>query len=508
MRSHRNVLVGVLPTGVAALLAVALTAGLVSTPALADEQPPHSEQSASEVADWAAIDESVTTPPSELAAEVDRNDKARVVTVKESGGAPVFEVTTVKGKTQAEQVVAQEQAADGTIAVAVQEKQQLIASATKRGTAGVKVASATDPLAGSQWGLRAVGAESAWGVAAGAGQTVAVVDTGSSPEADLNGNLLAGWDFINGKPDARTDPNGHGTHVAGIVAAAANNGIGGAGVAPGARVLPVRALNSAGDGYWSDVANGIVYAVNQGAGVINLSLGGHVGDPSLQAAINYALSSGRIVVAAVGNDGTSAPTFPAAYPGVIGVAASDQSDRVAGFSNSGASVDVTAPGVGILSTVPGGFASLSGTSMAVPYVSGVAALLRSAAVARGLGAVNVEAALRSTATDIDARGVDLRSGAGRINARAAMCSVGACTVGVKAKVTVKKKKLTVRLNRTGVQRVVLQRKVGKKWKKVTSRSTNAAGTATFRIKNGTSYRVLVPATAATVAATSKPVRGH
>lgn len=508
MRSQRNALVAGLPTGVGAFLALALTGGLLVSPAQAAEDEVKSDQAVASVPDWTEVDESVTTAPSELAADVDHNDKARVVTVKEDGGVPVFDVTTVKGNAQAQAVVAEVQAADGTIAVAVQEKQQLIASTSKSAAADARTNSTSDPLFGSQWALSTLGAESAWGVAAGTGQTVAVVDTGTSREADLAGSLLVGWDFVNGRADGRLDPNGHGTHVAGVIAAAANNGLGGAGLAPGAKVLPVRALNSAGSGYWSDVANGIVYAVNQGAGVINLSLGGHAGDASLQAAINYARSNGRVVVAAVGNDGSSAPTYPAAYPGVIGVAASDQVDGVAGFSNSGVAVDLTAPGVGILSTVPGGYASLSGTSMAAPHVSAAAALLRSAAVSRGLGSVDVEAALRATATDIGAPGIDSSSGAGRINPRTAMCSVGACAFGVKAKVTIKKKKLIVRLNRAGIQRVILQRKVGKKWKRVAIRSTTAAGTATFKIKNGSSYRVIVPATAGFAAATSKPVRGR
>ena len=491
----RRSVAGTVPAAAGVLVTLSVLLGGILSPAAAT-----SDSASTESPSWNTVDESVSAPPSELAAKVDSNDKARVVAVKEGDGAPVFDVTDVKGKTQAEAVVANAQAADGTLAVAVEEKQRLVS------TADVAASATNDPNFGSQWGLSRLQAEASWQVSRGAGQTVAVVDTGVSPEPDLAPQLLTGWDYVAGHADGRSDSNGHGTHVAGIIAATANNGLGGSGLAPSTKVLPVRALDASGSGYWSDVANGIVYAVNQGAGVINLSLGGHSGNASLQAAIDYATSNGRVVVAAAGNDGTNVPNYPAAYPGVIGVAASDQSDAVASFSNSGSAVDVTAPGVGILSTVPGGYASMSGTSMATPFVSAAAAMIRSAAVARGLGSVNVESVLASSAIDIGAHGRDLTSGAGLINPRNALCSVSGCTFGLKANIAVKKTTLTVRLNRSAAQQVILQRVVGGKWKRVTAKSTAANGVASFKVKRGSSYRVVAPPTAVTSAATSKSVR--
>lgn len=481
-------------SGIATVMTVGLLATAAIEPANAAAVHLDSAQSSTPTSSWATVDESVHADPADVATKVDRNDRARVVAVTEVDGAPVFDVTDVKGNAQARAVVQQKQEVSGTLAVAVQEKQQLTASTS-------------DPYSGSQWALSKLKTEAVWPSSQGAQQMVAVVDTGTSPEPDLTDNLLTGWDFINQRADGRIDQNGHGTHVAGAIAAVANNNIGGAGLAPKTKVLPVRVLDATGSGYWSDVANGIVYAVDQGAGVINLSLGGHIGDPSLETAIKYARSNGRVVVAAVGNDGTNTLTYPAAYPGVIGVAASDESDQVADFSNFGSAVDVTAPGVGILSTVPGGYASYSGTSMATPFVSATAALLRSAAVTRGSGEVDVESVLRATATDIGAPGVDARAGAGLINPSVALGKlVRVAPRPVSVRVSVNRKNLTVRLNETGIHEVVLQRKSGKKWRRSAVRTTSDAGLVKFRILRGSTYRVLVTATALTAPVTSKPVR--
>jgi hypothetical protein len=175
------------------------------------------------------------------------------------------------------------------------------------------------------------------------------------------------------------DDNGHGTHVSGIVAAIMDNGIGGTGVAPGCRILPVKVLSAAGWGDSSGVAAGIQYAADHGARIINLSLAGS-SDRLMGMAVAYAQSKGCVVIAAAGNDGSSAgASYPARYPGVVGVGAVDRSNARASFSNYGTGVDVSAPGVGVLSTVPGGrYESWDGTSMASPFVSGVAALLLSA----------------------------------------------------------------------------------------------------------------------------------
>jgi subtilisin family serine protease len=207
-----------------------------------------------------------------------------------------------------------------------------------------------------------------------------VVDTGvSAAHPDLTGRVRTdlGATCLDLTPCASgpaTDDNGHGTHVAGIAGAATNNGIGVAGVAFSSPIIPVKVLDSTGSGYDSDVADGIVWAAQQGARVINLSLGGAYSQTDCDA-VATAVSMGALVVAAAGNSSSSTPSAPAACPGVVGVAATDEFDLPASFSNYGwPNVFVSAPGVDIYSTWPGTYAWEAGTSMASPFVAGVAAL--------------------------------------------------------------------------------------------------------------------------------------
>jgi subtilisin family serine protease len=224
-----------------------------------------------------------------------------------------------------------------------------------------------------QWGLPTIGAPAAWSVATGAGQIVAVVDTGvDATHPDLQGQL--------DPRGASTDPNGHGTHVSGIIAAATGNGIGIAGVAPGARVLALQAVGADGTGLVSDVADAEATAADMGARVVNLSLGGDASSLAELAAISS--HPGTLFVAAAGNDGQNvdtSPVYPCAYalPNVLCVGAEAQGGGAASFSNTGAhAVDVFAPGVGIASTWPGGkYVYADGTSMATPFVSAAAALV-------------------------------------------------------------------------------------------------------------------------------------
>ncbi|MEB3330505.1 MAG: S8 family serine peptidase [Candidatus Sericytochromatia bacterium] len=239
------------------------------------------------------------------------------------------------------------------------------------------VAAPNDPDYLAGWGVEAINAPVIWPFTTGEGIKVAVIDTGvDASHPDLAGRVLPGVDVVNNDGDA-TDAPGHGTHVAGTIAAIANNALGTAGVAPGAQVLPIKVLNAAGRGTNADIAAGILAAADRGAQIINLSLGGTDDSETLRRAIASVQARGVVVIAAAGNEGVSTPFFPAANEGVIGVAAVDSSRKKARFSNFGDYIDVAAPGVSIGSTRRGGgIATLSGTSMAAPHVAAACALLK------------------------------------------------------------------------------------------------------------------------------------
>ncbi|MGP4081122.1 S8 family peptidase [Pseudalkalibacillus sp. R45] len=263
-----------------------------------------------------------------------------------------------------------------------------------------------------QYAPQKIGAEAAWDVTlSDPSVKIAVVDTGVDyNHPDLDGKVLEGYDFVDDDNDA-IDENEHGTHVAGIAAANTDNGEGIAGLAPEASILPVRVLDADGSGSLDDVAQGIRYAADQGAQVINLSLGGAVGTQTLEDAVNYAWEQGSVVIAAAGNSSSPLPSYPAFYENAIAVAATDQNDTIAYFSNYGTWVDIAAPGVDIYSTIPnGGYASYSGTSMASPVVAGVAGLL----AAQGKNAEQIRTALEETADDVRGTGTLFQNG--RVNA--------------------------------------------------------------------------------------------
>lgn len=229
----------------------------------------------------------------------------------------------------------------------------------------------------SQWNLNKIACPAAWDISSGLGTVkIAIIDTGIDlTHPDLFGKVVGGYDFVNDDADAQDD-HGHGTHCAGIAAAATNNGIGIAGVGFNCSLMPVKVLDAAGSGTYSDVAAGIVWATDNGAKVISLSLGGSASSTVLSNAIDYAWSHGAIVVAAAGNNGTTSAVFPAYYSKCIAVASTDANDQRSYFSTYGSWVDVAAPGSGILSTyLGGGYATMSGTSMATPHVAGEAGLL-------------------------------------------------------------------------------------------------------------------------------------
>ncbi|MDI6831131.1 MAG: DUF5719 family protein [Actinomycetota bacterium] len=269
-----------------------------------------------------------------------------------------------------------------------------------------------DPQYERQWYLARTAAPAAWDAGSyGEGVLVAVVDSGvDAAHPDLRGRVERGFDFVDDDEDT-ADPYGHGTHVAGIIAAAGDNGEGVAGMAWRARILPVRVLDGSGYGYYSDIVAGIRYAADRGARVINLSLGGGASSRALQEAVDYASSRGCLLVAAAGNGGLDSLSYPAACEGVLGVGATDSEDRPASFSNRGEGLDLVAPGVAIYATYTGGrYASLSGTSMAAPQVSGTLALMLSREP--GLDVGEAEARLTGSARDLCERGWDAASGWG------------------------------------------------------------------------------------------------
>lgn len=243
-----------------------------------------------------------------------------------------------------------------------------------------------DPLYANLWGIRMIQANYTWDVTTGNRNIiVAVVDTGVDyNHEDLSAvNASLGWDFVNNDADPMDD-NGHGTHVAGTVAATVNNGKGVVGVAPGITIMPLKVLDSNGSGRISDIANAITYAADHGAKILSMSLGSWFPSKAMEDATKYAVyTKGTLAFAAAGNDGLQLNTYPAAYNWVLAVAAVGYDGNRAAYSNYGTFVDIAAPGGSndgsqrhdILSTWPGNtYAYAAGTSMATPHASGVAAL--------------------------------------------------------------------------------------------------------------------------------------
>ncbi|MFO0656138.1 MAG: S8 family peptidase [Polyangia bacterium] len=258
----------------------------------------------------------------------------------------------------------------------------------------------SDPKYRYQWHLDQINMPEAWMLSRGQGVTVAVIDTGVTKVEDLHGTeLVPGWNFVNDNPDAQDD-HGHGTHVAGTIAQTTDNGIGVAGVAPHARIMPIKVLSGSGSGSVAGIAEGIRWAADHGAQVINMSLGGPFNSPVLANAVRYAHDHGVVVVCAAGNDGRGRVSYPAANRGAIAVAATQFDETTTFYSNWGKEITIAAPGGntridqngdgvpdGVLQNtiVPGDisrqdYLGFMGTSMASPHVAGVAALVVSQGV--------------------------------------------------------------------------------------------------------------------------------
>ncbi|MEA2156800.1 MAG: thermitase [Solirubrobacteraceae bacterium] len=286
------------------------------------------------------------------------------------------------------------------------------------GPGAAYASAAGDPLRDAQWSLDAIHlAESA---PTGAGALVAVVDSGvDAAHPELAGRVVAGPDFVDGDADP-SDPTGHGTHIAGIIAAASGNGIGGAGVAPAARILAIRVLGAGDDGTATNVAAGINAAVDAGADVINLSLNwvqAPASLPLVTAAMQRASDAGALVVVAAGNDAQGRCEEPVLPRQALCVGSVSSNLKLSPFSNYGQGMNLVAPGDDITSTWnDDAYHALSGTSQAAAVTSGVAAML----VGMGLHGHELMTRLTATARDIGAPGADPRTGTGLLDAQRAV----------------------------------------------------------------------------------------
>jgi serine protease len=296
-----------------------------------------------------------------------------------------------------------------------------------------------DPMYVQHWHMTRIGMEQAWDISTGTGVIVAVCDSGvrQSLEDLADTNFIPGYDFINDDNDP-DDDHGHGSHVCGTIAQSTNNGVGVAGVAYNATIMPVKVLNKNNFGSWDAIANGIYYAADNGAEIINLSIGGTSHSDTLKNAVDYAWNQGALVVCAAGNGNNDYADYPAIYPNAMAISATTIPDVKASYSSYGPDIELTAPG-GDYGDEDGdghddmvlqntfwrkktGYYYYSGTSMATPHVVGVAALMKS--VNPSLTNVQLRNLLHTTAEDIGAPGWDEYFGYGMVDAYAAVLAAG------------------------------------------------------------------------------------
>lgn len=281
-----------------------------------------------------------------------------------------------------------------------------------------------------EWGVDRIDAELSWSQSTGLNVDVAILDTGiDADHEDLSANLQGGVNFVSNPPWKPADPNkwnddnGHGTHVAGIVAAA-QNGVGVIGVAPNANLYAVKVLDRNGSGYISTIIEGIEWAMNNNIEIINMSLGSSSDSQTLHDAVDSAYNAGIVIIAAAGNSGDGNPStnevgYPAKYSSVVAVGATDVADNAPSWSSTGEEVEVAAPGVSVRSTWNNGsYDSISGTSMASPHAAGVAALILSANP--NLSPEQVRSLMQSTADDLGTSGKDNVFGYGLVDAQEAI----------------------------------------------------------------------------------------
>ncbi|MGQ7276365.1 S8 family peptidase [Brevibacillus thermoruber] len=280
-----------------------------------------------------------------------------------------------------------------------------------------------------QWNLPLIGMEQSWDISRGSSDVVvAVVDTGIDlRHPEFAGKLVDGYNVLEDN-NVPQDDNGHGTHVAGVIAAKTNNADGIAGMSWNGKLMPIKAIGADGAGSAFDIAQGIYWATDHGADVINLSVGNYTSSAALKEACRYAFDHNVVLVAASGNDATNQPSYPAAYEEVMSVAAVDHNRQRADFSNFGDYVDVAAPGVDIPSTyIHSDYAALSGTSMACPHVAALASLIRS--VSPHLKNTEVMQIIRQSSVDLGPPGKDKLYGFGMIDVNAALRQVQPAATG-------------------------------------------------------------------------------
>lgn len=277
-----------------------------------------------------------------------------------------------------------------------------------------------DPMIKDQYALKKVDALGAWEINQGNSDTViAIVDSGVDLEhPDLKAKLLDGYNAVNPGTPPKDDVR-HGTHVAGIAAAIGDNGIGVSGLAPKCKILPVKVLGN-GTGSIATISDGLIWAADHGADVVNMSLGTYTEEKTLGEAVKYALGKNVVCVATMGNDNMEKRRFPAGFPGMIAIGSTDENDKKSSFSNFGDWITVSAPGTAILSTLPtpSSYGKMSGTSMAAPLVTGLVGLMRSQS--KNLSPADASKILKQSADDLGDSGFDKYFGAGRVNAGKAL----------------------------------------------------------------------------------------
>ncbi len=282
----------------------------------------------------------------------------------------------------------------------------------------------SDTQTAGQYSLDRMRVRDAWKRSTGGSNLVAVLDTGvQADHRDLRNRVVKGYDFVNDDSSA-IDDNGHGTWVAGIIAANANDGYGIAGISWKDRILPVKIMSAGGTGSTADLAAGITYAANRGADIINMSVGGFPYSQVIQDAVNNAWNKGAVLVGAAGNNNRRETFYPASYDHVVSVSATQVEDEFSHWSSYGPKVDVSAPGSSVLTTNCtaaacmhedwGSHTYISGTSFATPNVSGVVALLMARYPAKT--PAQIVSRLLGTVDDLGYRGREDRYGLGRVNA--------------------------------------------------------------------------------------------